>query len=50
MQKTAALLREEKKRANTEAKQKLESLKNSNNKNKYLKGLYIKRLELLQKI
>lgn len=50
MQKTAALIREEKRKAVNLAKDKLESLKNSSNKNQYLLGLYQKRLELLDKI
>ena len=50
MQKTAAVLREQKKKAVSEAKQKLESLKKSKNKNSYLRGLYSKRLELLDRM
>lgn len=40
MQKTAAMQREEKRKAIKLAKDKLEQLKNSNNKNSYLLGLY----------
>ena len=50
MQKTAAAQREEKKKAIQEAKENLEKLKNSNNKNSYLLGLYQKRMDLLNRI
>lgn len=50
MKKTAAMLRDEKKRLAAEAKEKLESLKNSANKNQYLRGLYIKRKEVLERM
>lgn len=50
MQKTAATLRENKKKVLLEAKQKLEELKSSENKNYYLRGAYLKRKELLERI
>jgi len=50
MQKTAATLRENKKKVVLEAKQKLEELKSSDNKNYYLRGAYLKRKELLERI
>lgn len=50
MQKTAAILREEKKKAYNEAKEELETLKRSNNKNRYLRGLYEKRLDILERM
>ena len=50
MQKTAAILREEKKKAQSDAKEQLESLKRSCDRNKFLRGLYQKRLEILEKM
>ena len=44
------MLREQKKKAIQDAKDKLEQLKNSNDKNSYLVGLYQKRMDLLSRI
>ena len=50
MQKTAALMREDKKAAAQQESEALEKLKHSDQKNVYLKELYSKRLEVLTKM
>jgi 1-aminocyclopropane-1-carboxylate deaminase/D-cysteine desulfhydrase-like pyridoxal-dependent ACC family enzyme len=50
MQKTAALLREEKKKALAAAKENLQLLKSSENKAGYLRELYIKRKDLIERM
>lgn len=50
MQMTAHLIREEKRNAQNKAKQRLEELKKSNDKNQYMLGLYQKRKDILDRM